>query len=376
MASLFWISALGVVYSYLIYPLVLLVLPKRPATSEPAPAEPPFLTVVVTVHNEERRVRAKIENTLATDYPADRLEVIVASDASTDGTDAVAKEFAGRGVRLVRADERRGKEHAQHLAVQAARGEILVFSDAATECPPDSFRRIAADFSDPRVGAVSSEDRLIREDGSAAGEGAYVRYEMALRRLESSVRGLVGLSGSFFAVRRDLCEDWDSRVPSDFNAALNCARRGYVAISDPRVIGRYPDIQDETREYRRKVRTVLRGLSTVLHHPAVLNPFRFGLFAFQVWSHKIFRWLVPWFLLGLLAASAALAGGGWLYTAAFAAQAACYVLALGGWLSPALRRRTLFKIPFFFTQVNLAIAHATLAFIGGRRVTVWSPSAR
>jgi cellulose synthase/poly-beta-1,6-N-acetylglucosamine synthase-like glycosyltransferase len=375
MTLLFWCSVLGVAYSYLLYPLVLLALPKRrPAPS--APAETPLLSVVVTVHNEERRIRAKLENTLATDYPADRLEVIVASDASTDGTDAVAESFAARGVRLVRAPERRGKEHAQLLAVRASRGEVLVFSDAATDCPPGSFRRLAGDFADPAVGAVSSEDRLIRSDGSAAGEGAYIRYEMWLRRLESAVHGLVGLSGSFFAVRRGLCDQWDTRVPSDFNTALNCARRGFVAITDPEVIGEYPDIQDETREYRRKVRTVLRGLSTVFYHPGVLNPFRFGLFAFQVWSHKIFRWLVPWFLLGLLIASAALAGQGWIYSAALAAQAVCYALALLGWLSPTLRRSTLFKIPYFFTQVNLAIAHATVTFLGGRRVTVWSPSAR
>src|SRR5690606_37149604 len=144
---------------------------------------------------------------------------------------------ADRGVRLVRAVQRQGKEWAQLLAVRAAQGEILGFSDVATMIRADALRRLAGDFADPKVGAVSSEDRFVAPGGQLVGEGLYVRYEMWLRRLESGAAGLVGLSGSFFAARREVCEQWDVLASSDFNTALNSVRRGYIAISDPPLLG-------------------------------------------------------------------------------------------------------------------------------------------
>lgn len=379
MATWFWLSVLGVTYSYFLYPLVLLALPRRRTAPAPAGAPPPLsvnVSVIVAVHNEERRIAEKLEETLATDYPGDLLEVIVASDASTDGTDAIVQKFADRGVRLVRAEARGGKERAQLLAVQEACGEVLVFTDAATRCPPESFRAMARRFDDPRVGAVSSEDRVLGPDGRLAGEGAYQRYEMWLRRLESRGVGLVGLTGAFFAVRRTLCDHWDPRVPSDFGAALSSARHGYVAVSEPAALAVYPDIGDETREYRRKVRTVVRGLATLRYHPEVLNPLRFGRFAFQVISHKVCRWLVPWFAVSLLIASVAYAGTSRLAALALGAQGVLYATALLAWGSAGLRRHALFRIPYYFTQANAAVAHATLAFLAGRRITVWDPTRR
>ncbi|HEX5514513.1 MAG TPA: glycosyltransferase, partial [Gammaproteobacteria bacterium] len=208
MKALFWIGLFGALYSYFLYPLLLLLVSrKRPLPPEPVAL--PRLSMIIAAHNEAHRIRDKLENCLDLDYPAEQLEILVASDASSDGTDEIVTSYASRGVRLVRATERRGKEWAQLLAVQAAAGEILVFSDVATMLAPEALRRLAADFADPRVGAVSSEDRFVAPDGRIVGEGLYVRYEMWLRRLESGVGGVVGLSGSFFAARREVCEDWD-----------------------------------------------------------------------------------------------------------------------------------------------------------------------
>jgi glycosyltransferase involved in cell wall biosynthesis len=334
------------------------------------------MTLIVTAHNEAHRIRDKLENCLGLDYPPERREILVASDASDDGTDQIAAEYADRGVRVVRAAERRGKEWAQLLAVRAAQGEILVFSDVATMIAPDALRRLAADFADPGVGAVSSEDRFVAPDGRIVGEGLYVRYEMWLRRLESGASGLVGLSGSFFAARREVCQDWDVLAPSDFNTALNSVRKGYVAISDPELLGYYPAIKDESREYQRKLRTVLRGITGLMRQPAVLNPLRFGFFSVQVCSHKLMRWLVPWFLLLLLGTSIGLAAGHWFYSLALAGQCAFYLLVVGGAASARLRRHSLVKVPYFFVQVNVAIAHALVAFLCGKRITVWQPSKR
>jgi hypothetical protein len=232
-------------------------------------------------------------------------------------------------------------------------------------------------FNDPSVGAVSSEDRFVSRDGSVVGEGAYVRYEMWLRGVESDRAGLVGLSGSFFAARRDVCDqDWDILSPSDFNTALNSARKGMVAVTAPDVLGFYQDVADASREYQRKIRTIIRGLTALSRHMEVLDPFRFGWFAFQVFGHKLMRWAVPWFQLLLLFTSVLLAGKGGIYALALLGQLLFYGVVIAGHIKPELRERTLVKIPYFFVQVNLAIARATVDFLRGRRMTVWTPSQR
>ena len=214
-----------VLYAYLGYPAVLMALllvRDRRVTKAPVL---PSVSFIITAHNEERRIREKLENTLGQDYPASRLEIIVASDCSTDRTDEIVGAYPDR-VRLIRAAERRGKEAAQQLAVRAAAGDILVFSDVATALAPDGISSIVGNFADASVGCVSSVDRFVDADGTLSGEGAYVRYEMFLRGLESRVNGLVGLSGSFFAARREVCRRWAADRQSDFNT-LDAQRDGH-----------------------------------------------------------------------------------------------------------------------------------------------------
>jgi cellulose synthase/poly-beta-1,6-N-acetylglucosamine synthase-like glycosyltransferase len=378
MEILFYLFAVLCAYSYFIYPVLLKLLPSKKPFDYKAVKNLtlPKLSLIITVHNEEERIRDKLENTLQIDYPSESLEIIVASDFSTDETDNIVESYAKKGVRLVRADQRKGKEYAQLCAIQASKGEILVFSDVATQIPVDALRLLATRFADPQVGALSSEDQFISNDGSVVGEGAYVKYEMWLRRLESDRAGLVGLSGSFFAARREVCEHWDIYCPSDFNTALNTAKLGLVAITCPDVVGIYKDVQDASLEYRRKMRTVIRGMTAIARHPEVLNPFRMGLFAFQVWSHKIMRWGVPWFMAVFLLLTLLLQGQGLVYTLALIAQLAFYSLALLGWISKSLRQNTLIKIIFFFVQTNLALAQAAIVFLLGKRMTVWTPSKR
>ncbi len=378
MVVLFYVSLFLCGYSYFVYPLILKLVSPRPdqPASHAAGDEMPTVSLIITAHNEEDRIREKLENTLELDYPQASLEVIVASDFSTDATDSIVEAYANRGIRLVRADERKGKEYAQLCAIREASGAILIFSDVATRIPTDALSLLARQFADEKVGALSSEDRFISNDGRVVGEGAYVKYEMWLRRLESRRAGLVGLSGSFFAARRNVCADWDINSPSDFNTALNCAKQGMVAITCPDVVGIYKDVKDPGLEYRRKVRTVIRGITAIARHPEVLNPFKMRLFAFQVWSHKIMRWGVPWFMLLFAVLTVMLLGQGIIYTLALAAQIVFYLLALAGWLSATMRENTLVRIVFFFVQTNLALAQAALSFLAGKRMTTWTPSRR
>lgn len=377
MEWLFWLLVVALAYSYFIYPLILMVLPKRTDTPVGVGQPPlPSVSLIVTAHNEERRITGKLENSLAIDYPPELLEVIVASDCSSDGTDRIVSECAPGRVRLVRADQRLGKEYAQLCAIRAALGEVIVFSDVATQIPAEAIRNLVAWFSDPGVGAVSSEDRFISSSGAIAGEGAYVRYEMWLRRQESRLAGLVGLSGSFFAARKAVCDEWDIYSPSDFNTALNCARLGYRAVTASNVLGYYTDIADPSREYQRKVRTVLRGMTALSRHPEVLNPLRHGLFAFQVFSHKLMRWAVPWLMLAVIPVSLALVDDGLVYQLAVAAQAAFYALGISAHFAVRLRQIGAVRIGYFFLQVNLALAHSLVKFVSGQRMHVWTPSVR
>jgi glycosyltransferase involved in cell wall biosynthesis len=378
METFFYITGFFSIYSYFLYPVLLkLIRTRRPfvVTGQEEEATPK-LSLIITVHNEAARVREKLENTLQIDYPSELLEIIVASDFSTDETDAIVESYADKGIQLVRADQRKGKEYAQLCAIRVSKGDILVFSDVATQIPADALSLLASQFADPQIGALSSEDKFISNDGGVVGEGAYVKYEMWLRRLESDRAGLVGLSGSFFAARREVCEDWDIYSPSDFNTALNSAKRGLVAITCPDVLGIYKDVKDPGLEYRRKMRTVIRGITAIARHPEVLNPFKMGLFAFQVWSHKIMRWGVPWFMAVFLLLSILLQGQGFIYSLALYAQLAFYAVAISGWLFDGLREKTLVKIIFFFVQTNLALAQATVSFLLGKRMTVWAPSKR
>jgi hypothetical protein len=373
---LFWVGGFIAVYSYLLYPLLLLVLRRRDSGARDPGAAQPSITVIITARNEQARIAEKLENTLALDYPPQLLNVLVASDASSDSTDEIVGRFADRRVQLVRAAERKGKEDAQWLAIQAATGSVLVFTDAATRLQPDALQLFAGNFADPNIGAVSSEDEIIAASGELRGEGAYVRYEMALRRLESRVAGLVGLSGSCFGVRKIVCARWRTDTPSDITTALLCAQTGLRAVSDGRIKGTYQDLKDESREFERKKRTIIRGMTAVWELRESLDPLRYGLFAIQVWSHKIFRWLVPVGLLLAFACSALLAQQSSLYRGLLLLQVAGYAAAVIAWFSVGARRLMPLRIALYFVLANTATAAALWDFLRGVRIVTWNPSQR
>jgi glycosyltransferase involved in cell wall biosynthesis len=374
----FWAAIAVAGYAYVGYPALLLALvrlrPARPVAKAPIT---PSVSFIISAHNEERRICAKIENTLRSDYPEGSLEILVASDGSNDRTDALVSQYASSGVRLIRTGTRQGKEAAQKLAVEAARGEIVVFSDAGTELAPDGVRQIVMSFADPTVGCVSSVDALIDADGNVSGEGVYVRYEMLLRRLESALGSVVGLSGSFFAVRRSACREWAIDVQSDFNTLLNCVRMGLRGVSDEESVGYYRGVTRDAREFERKVRTVLRGITTLMRRAMLLDPLRYGLFAWQLVSHKLCRWLVPFAMLVALGANLVLLrSDAPVYRATLGLQLAFYVAAVGGLSSSGLGSRRVFKLAGFLLLVNASILTAWYRYWRGQRVLMWAPSER
>jgi hypothetical protein len=367
----FWVSVALVFYAYLGYPLALIVVARFRTRPVIRRSITPRVSFVIAAHNEEARIAEKLENTLGQDYPADALDIIVASDCSTDHTDDIVGGYLHR-VRLVRAAERRGKEAAQRLALREASGEIVVFSDVATALTPDAVSTIVQNFADPTVGCVSSVDRFVDEDGQVSGEGAYVRYEMCLRALESRVNSLVGLSGSFFAARREVCRQWAADRQSDFSTVLNTVRLGLRGVMDPLSVGFYRNIADERQEFNRKVRTVARGIAVLASNRSMLNPFRYGAFAWQLASHKLCRWLVPFALIVAALSNALLAPQSPVYAAGVVLQVLFYALAVTGARNG---NRTL-RIPAFFVLSNLGVLTAWARYARGDRITTWTPSQR
>lgn len=375
MRLLFWLSAGLVVYTYFGYPLALWACSSLRGRPVRRAEFFPRVSIIIAARNEVAKIRQKIEHTLTLDYPADRLEILVASDASDDATDAIVQEYAGRHVRLVRSPNRKGKEHVQGLAVAVATGEVFVFTDAATVLEPRALQNLMGNFADPSVGAVSTEDLIVDVHGNPTAEGLYVRYEMWVRRLESRFYSIVGLSGSCFAIRKELCTDWSPVLASDFMGALRAARGGYRSITDPTALGRFVALASNKAETRRKLRTFLRGITVLMANAELLNPFRYGRFAFQLASHKLLRFVVPFLLLNILGTSLSLSHEP-RYGAIAIAQVAFYLVACAGGVVDSLQQSRLVRTIHFFTMVQCAMLFAWVRYVLGHRQVTWEPSRR
>ncbi len=373
---LFIFSVLLIFHAYFGYPISLMIIGmlrnKKVAKKEFTPP----LSLIITVFNEEKRITEKLENSLKLDYPREKLQIIIASDGSTDNTNEIVRSYKQQGIELLEVINRGGKENAQKEAVQHATGEIIVFSDVATIIEPHGLKTISSNFADSTVGCVSSVDKVLGKDGKPCGEGAYVRYEMWLRKLESGVSSLVGLSGSFFAARKEVCQDFSGDMQSDFRTVLNSMRMGLRGISDPETIGFYPDVADNKKEFHRKVRTVLRGQTVFFRNLEFLNFFRYGLFTYQYFCHKLLRWLVPFFLISALITNWIIAFGSFIFTLILCLHCAFYALAAIGMTKRTIAEKTIIKIPLYFLTVNAAILVAWFRYFSGSRLVMWTPSQR
>jgi cellulose synthase/poly-beta-1,6-N-acetylglucosamine synthase-like glycosyltransferase len=373
---LFWISVFMVAYPYVVYPAVLWLLafwrrPRRYAD----PAGWPDATLIICAYNEAKVIGGKLDNSLALDYPADKLEILVISDCSDDGTDDIAASFAERGVRLHRVSERGGKTAAQNAAVRLARGGFLVFSDANSLYDPGALKALMRPFTDPKVGCVCGELHYTNpnEAGAAKGEGVYWRYEQLLKRGESRLSSLVGANGSIYAMRYELFDELGPNIISDFIMPIRIWRKRYKVVYAPQAVAYESSGESFSVEFRRRTRIIARSLYGLWSEVGALNPLRYGFFSFQLLSHKLLRWLAPLFLIlafvtnGLLVAHEP-------YGIFFAAQAVFYALALVGNLAPgSLGRIGLFYIPAYFCAINFGALVGLWRFVSGERFKVWQP---
>jgi len=374
-----WLMVGLVVYGYAGYPLVLAAVAKLRTRRIAPRAIEPTVTVVIAAFNEEKDIAHKLETVLALDYPQDKLQVVVASDCSEDRTHEIVQGFASRGVELAILAERAGKTAAQNLAVSKARGEILLFTDATTELEKDVVHKLVAAFADHRVGCAGAQLEYQSKGGTAVGKGGglYWRYEKLVKELESRANSLIGVSGCLYAVRRDLYKPIDPDLISDFVIALDVYASGHVTTYVPEAVARELTHEDAEREFAMRRRVVVRSINALVRRASVLNPFRSGLFAVQLWSHKVLRYLVPQLLIGVLIASfwlAVTAGPRASYYAVLLAlQVTLYGIVPSIYvLFRRLQIRTgLLSAPFYFVHANAAAFSGFLSYLAGGRAVTW-----
>jgi cellulose synthase/poly-beta-1,6-N-acetylglucosamine synthase-like glycosyltransferase len=366
-------------YAYVGYPLVLRLLALRRRSPVPAQSDWPTVTITVPVYNAVASIRTTLDHLLRLDYPRDKLQILVISDASTDGTDEIVRRMASKGVELLRLPTRQGKTVAENMSLGSARGEILVNVDSTIIVPPASLKTLVRAFDDPSVGVASGRDVSTGdalEEGTSA-ESGYVGYEMWVRDLETRVGSIVGASGCFYGARRSVHErELPGGLSWDFASALNARKQGYRSVSVPGAVCIVPRTIQVRTELKRKVRTMARGLSTLFFYRELMNPVKYGTFAFMLVSHKLVRWL-PYLLAPLaylsLALLAVTSGGARTILALVTVGLIAGALGIY-WRESRVQR--LLALPGFVVAVFWAGFLAWWTALRQAQLATWEPTAR
>ena len=375
--SLFWIFLFTVFFTYAGYPVLLALLTIFKTQSRPRGfEEPPFVSLVISAFNEEEVIRRKLGNSLGLDYPKDKLEILVVSDGSTDSTSDIVREYETRGIKLLQRNHRAGKTSIQNFSIHQTTGEIIVFSDANAIYEPESLANLVQHFSNKSVGCVCGELRYRSNDGSVASdqENIYWEYEKFLKRKENLFGTILGANGSIYAVRKSDYQPLSPNIISDFIEPLKIVEKGKRVVYEPTAISIEDASQTFNEEFKRKKRIILRSIYSLFACRNLLNILKKPKLSFQLISHKIIRWAVPVFLIGIFITNLLLLGHP-IYRILFYAQLLFYFFALTGFLFEQWKiKSTIFYMPFYFVLVNLAALLAIVEFILGKNVVSWVPN--
>ncbi|HOP40899.1 MAG TPA: glycosyltransferase family 2 protein [Geobacteraceae bacterium] len=370
---IFWIAFLTVLYTYFGYTILVPVIAlffRKPV--DRAEIEP-RITFLITAYNEEKNIRTKLEQLLSLDYPPERLEVMVASDGSTDRTDEIVREFDGRGVILKRVEGRVGKTATQNEAVKAATGDVVIFSDATTVYEKDAIRKLVRNYADPAVGAVSGRYEYVNPTGAPVGIGSILfwKYENFIKSMQTRIRTITGCCGCIYSVRRSAYVPLPPDIISDLVEPLKIIESGYRVVFEPEAVAYEETTEKPAEEFGMRVRVITRAMRGILYVKSLINPIRYPFVAFQLISHKVLRWLIPFFLIIVLIANAFLLGH-WFYNLVFALQLAFYLAALTGLVADRLGWKCrLLAIPLYFCVVNAASMVAFWKTLKGQKMVTW-----
>ena len=377
MTIVFWICVAYLAYVYAGFPLLVILRGRvRPRPYRRADIEPE-VSLVVAAHNESKVIEDKLRNALGLDYPPERLEIVVASDGSDDGTNEIVRPYVNGRVRLLELD-RVGKAAALNAAVESADGEVLVFSDANSILDRAAVRALVRPFADPEVGGVAGNQVYLSPDAgdaSVVGEQQYWDFDRSLKQAQSAAGSVTGATGAIYAIRRSLFHPIRPDVNDDLLTSLRVVAQGYRLVFAPDAVAYEPVVESAAQTFSRRVRVMARGLRCVLVMRELLDLRRYGFFSVQLLSHKLLlrTAVVPLALLAV--ANALLWNDGLLYRVTLIGQVAFYGLGAAGILLAQLRvaRWKLLALPAYFCLVNAAAAKAIWQLLRGRKLERWEP---
>ncbi len=371
--TVFWAAALLLFYVYAGYPLLLALIALFNRRKRPEPGYFPRISVLIAAYNEEEAIERKIRQTLALEYPADKIEVLVLSDCSTDRTDEIVNAFADPRIRLIRMAERRGKTHAQNQGIRQAKGEVIIFSDATAIYHSKALLYLACNYQDASVGAVSGRYQYFDPgDQSPTGLGsiAFWNYENFIKKMQSRIKTITGCCGCIYSVRKAAYTELADDVISDLVQPLQAIRKGYRVVFEDRALAFEETTQSTAEEFAMRVRVVTRAIRGLLSVSDLLKPWKFFWPAFQLWSHKVLRWVVPLFLIAMFVANLFLVDAA-LYKMILAAQLVFYASAILNMLAPLHKKWKPLGIPLFFCTLNAAALMSMMEICRGRKYVTW-----
>jgi cellulose synthase/poly-beta-1,6-N-acetylglucosamine synthase-like glycosyltransferase len=370
----FW-SAVGlIVYTYVGFPLLLALrglLRPRPVRRDDIT---PSVSLIIAAYNEASVIKDKLDNIMALDYPRDQLEVIIASDGSDDGTNAIVAAYDAPHVRLL-ALPRQGKNRTLNAALAEARGDILVFSDADSMLEPDALRNLVAPFADPDVGGVGGDYRYPTDVVEGSGERTYWNIDRVIKDLQNRAGSMTSATGQIFAIRREYARPVALGVTDDSYLSIQVPASHKRLVFEPSAVAYGPIATSADKEFQRKVRVTTRGLRSVWLNRRVLNPFEYGFFAIQYGSHKVLRRLVGVPLIVVALTAPTLWNRSWLYKLATLGQCGLHGAALAGFVlrNTRIGQHKALSLPLFFDMVNVAGIMALVKLMRGERRDIWVP---
>jgi cellulose synthase/poly-beta-1,6-N-acetylglucosamine synthase-like glycosyltransferase len=373
---LFWTACTTLVYVYVLFPLTVRLLARRFGTTVPEADLPLSVSIIVTAYNEEKGILAKLESLLGLDYPSDLVDIIVASDASSDATDELARDCGSDRVKLLRIEGRKGKTTCQNAAAAIAHGDILVFTDATTRLDTRALRALIRRFCSADVGCVAGRLMYVSPTQNVTGQGgeAYWDYEIKLRVAESSLGSLVGVSGCLYAVRRSAYRAINPALISDFVVAMKMREQSLRTVLAADAVCYEETLNRGTQEMSMRVRVAIRSINALICERWFLNPWRYGLFAWQLWSHKLLRYASPFLWLIALGANVALTSKHPVFAVLLVCQITIIIAGTWGFaLQSRLGKLGILSRPYYFLLTNIASFLAALRYVRGERMVTWKP---
>lgn len=378
MEIVFWASVAMIGYAYVGYPLLIILISFFVNNRVKASEIEPYVSLLITAYNEEKSIEAKLKNCFQLDYPKDKLEIVVASDGSTDATDEIVKRHQNNesGIKVVlhRVEGRLGKTSTQNSAVSICQGEIIVFSDAACMYDRGAIRALVRNYADPTVGAVSGMYKYINKEGSSVGFATILFWNLEnfIKSKQTKIKTITGCCGCIYSVRKDLYSELPPEIISDLVEPLTILQKGYRIVFEPSALAFEETAGVTEEEFNMRIRVIVRGMNGMLFVRSLFNPIKYPFVSFQLISHKILRWLVPIFVISAFVSNALLVQTSWFFNYLFICQILFYILAFVGYFMEKRNiHKKIFYLPLYFCIVNLASLISMFKVLKKENIVTW-----